>query len=282
MTGRARVRYVLVAALISALSLLPDAVLADSGLKRLTLRQDALGWEAVGRLDLDDRGFCTGVLIETDLVLTAAHCLVDARSGTRTDPARITFHAGLRDGAAIAVRTGSQAVLHPNYDPHDTDGWRQLTSDVALLKLDAPIPAAHAAPFRTSSRARAGTTVSLVSYARGRDRALSWQKACETTGQGRGVLMFSCDADFGSSGAPVFELSSGRPRIVSLVSRGAREPGRIEVYGMEIEAPVAALRKALRTGEGVWPDSATSVKHATSRPQPLSQRREIGARFLRP
>ena len=38
--------------------------------------EDSKGWEAVGRLDLAGRGFCTGALISPDLVLTAAHCLL--------------------------------------------------------------------------------------------------------------------------------------------------------------------------------------------------------------
>ena len=35
----------------------------DSGLKRLDTGEDSKGWEAVGRLDLAGKGFCTGALI---------------------------------------------------------------------------------------------------------------------------------------------------------------------------------------------------------------------------
>ena len=65
-------------------------------LKRLTLRSDLSGWEAVGRLDLGDRGFCTGVLVAPTLVLTAGHCLADAAREQRVD--HLTFRAGLTDG----------------------------------------------------------------------------------------------------------------------------------------------------------------------------------------
>ena len=72
---------------------------SDAGLRRLTLRQDLLGFEAVGRLDFATGGFCTGVLVASDLVLTAGHCLRDAARLGHVDGTR--FRAGLRDGEAM-------------------------------------------------------------------------------------------------------------------------------------------------------------------------------------
>ena len=80
----------------------------DSGLKRLDTGDASRGWLAVGRLDIDGRGFCTGALIAPDLVLTAAHCLYDKPPANRFDHARIEFLAGWRNGRAGAYR-GSAA-----------------------------------------------------------------------------------------------------------------------------------------------------------------------------
>lgn len=259
-----------------------SAALADTPIKRLTLRQDSLGWEAVGRLDIGGDGFCSGTLIAPDLVLTAAHCLIDQYSGERVAPDSITFRAALTDGVTIAERRGLQAVIHPAYHPFDRDGLRQLTSDVALLKLESAIPAGTAAPFVTSSRAGQGSDVSVVSYAKGREAALSWQKRCEVTAKGQGALMFNCDVWFGSSGAPVFETSGGRGRIVSIISRGQRDGNHVVVFGPQIERPLAEVKRALREGRGVWPELSVQAKRIQPGGAAGAGPRSTGARFLKP
>jgi len=191
-------------ALLAALLVLPVPAAADTPLKRLTLRHDLLGFEAVGRLDTG-AGFCSGALIAPDLVLTAAHCLVDPRSGERVDPRALRFRAGLRDGTAVAERAGARAVLHPDFRAADANGLRQLRADVALIELAAPIPSDLAPPFATAAAPRAGGQVSVVSYAADRSEAPAFQRACDVAATGRGAVVTTCDTHYGSSGAPVFE-----------------------------------------------------------------------------
>ena len=256
----------------------PDAQTTE--LKRLTLRGDALGWEAVGRLDIDRTGFCTGALVASDLVLTAAHCLFDAATGEPLDPRDMTFRAALRDGEAVAERRGRRAVVHPGYDYVSPDAMARIAHDVALLQLAEPIPVGAADPFRTDALSLDGGQVSVVSYARGRAEALSRQAACRVLGMQDGLVAFDCDATFGASGSPVFQVKDGRMRIVSVISSVAESAeGRIS-FGMELPRLVADLGFALQTGQGVWPEETGETRRLV--PGDARSGSTGSARFLKP
>lgn len=218
---------------------------AGSGLIRLTDRDDLFGWEAVGRIEIGDEGYCTGVLIAPHLVLTAAHCVYDHRQNA-VDAADLTFRAGLRDGTAIADRSVARVVAHDGYDPHRNYGAENIRHDAALLELSEPIPTALASPFVLHKRTSNGQRVSVVSYGRGRDDALSWQRDCGQLWQGRGLIAFDCNITYGSSGAPVFVREGSRARILTLVSGGNMDDGTPVAYGMDLAPLVGELKRDLR------------------------------------
>lgn len=255
---------------------LPLAATAeDSRLRRLDTGEASKGWEAVGRLDLAGKGFCTGALIAPDLVLTAAHCLFDRNDGSQLDPSKIEFQAGLRHGRAEALRQVRRVVMHPSYRFDGPVTADRVRNDLALLQLAHPIRNGSITPFDIMRDAGAGDRVGVVSYAHDRAEAPSVQDICSVMGRQQGVFVLSCDVDFGSSGAPVFSMTGGTPRIVSVISAKAEAEGEKVALGSQLDASVDLLRTQLKSGVGI-------MRHTVSRPNGATQktRSGIGAKFV--
>lgn len=271
MTGRLR--------LCLLLALCAGPVAAQStGLEALDRREQLLGWEAVGRVDRPD-GYCTGTLIATDLVLTAAHCVYD-EAGQPMDPARMRFRAGYVAGTSVDDVAVIRAAPLEGYRPGGSVSETKLRHDVALLVLERPIPAAVAAPFAVASPG-AGAAVSVVSYAQGRAEVPSWQRRCLVLGRARGLVAFDCDVTFGASGAPVFDLGAGRAKIVSIVSAGTGGEGAM-AFGMDLPEAVAALKAQLRAGRGVAGGAEPPSAAVRRIGQGDGNRSGSGARFVKP
>ena len=237
----------------------------DSKLQSLDTWGLSRGWEGVGLLNIAGRSSCTGVMIEPDLVLTAAHCLHDAETGEKVAPHLVEFRAGWRDGKAIARRVGKAAIIHPDYAAANRATGDRIRVDLALLQLADPIQSTHANPFRTDSGIRTGHQVSVVSYGAGRNDAPSRQRACDVLEAADGIVVMSCDVVPGSSGSPVFILRDGRPRIVSLVSAIGEVRGQQVSFCMDLKAPLTRILADFRAGSGVYPTVTIGAKRINVR-----------------
>lgn len=253
------------------------AAAQTSGLQELSTGNDARGWEAVGRLDIDGKGFCTGALIAPDIVLTAAHCMFEKADGTAVDPNHIEFLAGLRGGRPEATRGVRAAVIHPSYTHTGTVTTQQVRFDVALLRLDQPIRSSRVQPFEVSNTIRRGSQIGVVSYAQDRAEAPSLQETCNVLGQQDGVWVMDCNVNFGSSGAPIFRTENGVPRLVSVVSAMAELDGRKVALGMDLAEPIAVLRLALQRDRSLFQSPPPAARVIGP-----NDRSETGARFVRP
>lgn len=262
-----------VLSLLLCLTVLPLASHAQSDKRKLTDRDDLYGWEAVGRLDIGDQGFCTGTLIAQDLVLTAAHCAVDRATGNPYAPETVTFRAGLSDGTSLADRKVTQIAVYPGYTNRPELTVESVQADVALMRLDQPIPYTVANPFALYSGRVTGAEVSLASYGRGRSEAIMRERSCHILDRQQDLIVFNCDITFGSSGSALLAKKGSRWQILSVVSAVGAYRGRKAGFGMELFGIVSELKAILRR-------DAPQPKATIRRLQVGSGKSNTGAKFI--
>ncbi len=264
---RAFALFVLCAALVAT------AAQAQSNKRTLTDRDDLYGWEAIGRLDVGKRSFCTGTLIAQDMVLTAAHCALDKRTGQAYAPGEVTFRAGLSNGVALAERKVVQIATLPSYGTNDPLSSQGVREDVALMRLDEPIPYSIADPFVLYQGPVIGSELSVASYGRGRSEAITREKSCRILDRQDGLITFDCDVTFGSSGSAVLTKNGSRWQILSVVSAIGESGGRKIGFGMELSPVVSELKAIMRR-------DAPQPKATIRRLQVGSGKSGSGAKFI--
>ncbi len=266
-------------------SLDPDAALAQtldrgndtrSTGERAPIWPDQWPWSSIGRINIATTrtSFCTGSLVGPRTVITAAHCMFDARLNQWIKPNVVHnvvhFVAGLSPGLKYSGHsTVSSYVVAPNFKaesegqpPNYRDTYRPTPVTLEMAKTDwavliletalnlKPIPIQ---PIRNAELPGLDAEKEIVLPGYGADRrellAISRGCAARTDVQelGPGSLAYTCDIAAGGSGSPVLLLQNGNATVIGIATAARiglmpRVPahGGIGVSATEFEQAVSA------------------------------------------
>jgi protease YdgD len=179
----------------------------------------AIGRISYGPMVLPGAAICTGTLVAPDLVLTAGHCLGAG------DPGAVRFAVGFRDGGARALRRGRE-VLRAEGPP--LPGAAGLAGDLALLRLDRPVPAAVAEPLALAEVVPETPPgmATTAGYRRDAPQAAPEPWLCAIRLREGGILGLGCPAVSGNSGAPLMQRGEAGWRVVAVMVAAVPE-GRV-------------------------------------------------------
>ena len=219
---------------------------------RVAVDSSAWPWRAIGLVRRKIGGACTGTLIAKNVVLTAAHCLFDQRSGRQLQAAELRFFAGYRNGQSIASSLGAGIVRTSDRHAQRAPTIKDMATDWALIVLRDQLPVRPIPLARLPSSGKPGspdqTPVARAGYSEDRPTTLSVDPGCRILHRDPAdrFLFTDCDTLKGDSGSPLLHGQGEATTVIGvtsgLITADNGRPGSVVVYVGSILPRLSGLK----------------------------------------
>jgi len=172
-------------------------------------------WQAIGRVQTELGGRCTGFMIAPRMMVTAAHCLFLPEVARFIRPRDVHFLLALDGDEQYEAHAWAVAfVVTAGYDPRREA--QTMSRDRAFVTLDHDILPARDALHIARSLPPPGTKLMLGGYSQDRQERLSADLDCTRLPGGNGLIRHDCRAVPGVSGAPLLARTGQGWRVIGI------------------------------------------------------------------
>ena len=237
---------------VSAEDLRPGIIGKDD---RITVENTGSPWDAIGQVNIGGyrhSGKCTGTLVAPDLVLTAAHCVMDRLRQAPFPLHSIHYLAGARRSEHKGHSTAKCLHFLNGYEfdgPGRAGSARSamqaplgaLLKDAAVIVLNEKM-AVHPAILGDDAAVRLDASLVHAAYPADRRFVLSAHDNCRLLRSPEGAPLWftDCDTHPASSGGPVFMRADGTFKLVAImVATGSHQAN--------IALPISEWAELIRT-----------------------------------